>query len=162
LFPVVSYCALGGVARCCRTPISWLYPFIEIFSAVAALALWHDGVMWAGYGSLAMIGRMSAYGILLSGFIVATRTDLEALVVPRIVIAVMGVAGGLASVCGVLPVSGLASCLGSGVGYLSLWGLNYLSRRIVGQDGIGEFLGGQMLLVQHALVRQILRQRHAD
>jgi len=138
LFPVVSYCALGGVARCCRIPISWLYPFIEIFSAVAALALWHDALMWSGYGSLAMIGRMSAYGILLSGFIVATRTDLEALVVPRIVIAVMGVAGGLASVCGVLPVSVLASCLGAGVGYLSLWGLNYLSRRMVGQDGIGE------------------------
>ncbi len=138
LVPVVSYGMLRGIARCCRAPISWLYPIIEIFSAVAAVALWHDAVLWAGYGTPAMMGRMIAYGVLLSGFVVATRTDLQALVVPRIVIVCMGIAGGIAAVCGVLPVTFFASGVGALVGYGSLWGLNYLSVLMVGRDGIGE------------------------
>ncbi len=138
LAPVVSYCILRGTARCCRTSISLLYPVIELFSAVAALALWHDALLWPGFGTAAMIGRMVAYGILLSGFVVATRTDLQALVVPRIVIFVMGVAGGLAAVCDVLPVTLSASIIGAAVGYFSLWCLNYVSIRMTGRQGIGE------------------------
>ncbi len=138
LVPVASYCVLRGTSRCCKLPISFLYPFIEILSAVAAIAIWYDATMWGEPMTALLIGRVVAYSILMSGFVVATRTDLAALVVPRIVIFFMGIAGGIAAVCGMLPVSLLGSAVGVVIGYGSLWLLNYLSVRLTGREGIGE------------------------
>ncbi|MDQ5891009.1 MAG: leader peptidase (prepilin peptidase) / N-methyltransferase [Candidatus Dependentiae bacterium] len=138
LVPVVSYILLRGRCRTCLRSISCLYPFIELLCALAGVALWYDMCTMSALTMAELIGRAMAYGVLLSGFIIATRTDLEALVVPRFIIWMMGLAGGIGSLVGVLPVTGAASVVGALVGYGSLWLLNAASRRVMGRDGIGE------------------------
>jgi len=138
LVPVFSYILLGARCRSCKKPISFLYPFIECVTAIATAALWYDLYVFGAMTSLELMGRGVAYSLLLSGFIVATRTDLEALVVPRIVIWLMAAVGMIASIAGFLPVTVLASCCGAVVGYGSLWLLNYGSRVLTGREGIGE------------------------
>ena len=138
LIPVVSFCLLQGQSQCCRKPISWIYPVIEILGGVAGAALWYDMVVYGFVSPSELVMRGCAYGVLLSGFIVATRTDLQALVVPRIVIFGMALAGVAAGLLRVLPVTVMGSVVGGISGYFSLWLLNYASRRLIGQDGIGE------------------------
>ncbi len=138
LIPVVSYAVLRGRCRSCANTISILYPVIELLGAVAGVALWYDLTTMPAASMSELVGRGVVYSIVLSGFIIATRTDLEALVVPRIVIWGMGLVGSIAVVAGVLPVTVLASCIGSIVGYGSLWLLNVLSVRATGREGIGE------------------------
>ena len=138
LVPVFSYLVLGGRCRSCKRRISLLYPFIECFAAFAAAALWFDLYMFGASTVSELVGRGIAYGLFLSGFVIATRTDLEALVVPRVVIWGMALVAIVASVAGVLPVTMLASVLGAVIGYGSLWLLNYGSRIMAGRDGIGE------------------------
>ncbi len=138
LIPVVSYVVLRGRCRQCAQPISWLYPFIEVCGAVAGVAVWFDAYMIGAATEVELVGRAVAYGLLLSGFIVATRTDFEALVVPRVVILFLAVVGMVASVVEVLPVTMFASLLGALVGYGSLWALNKASLWFSGRQGIGE------------------------
>jgi leader peptidase (prepilin peptidase)/N-methyltransferase len=138
LVPVFSYIVLGGRCRSCKKPISFLYPFVECFTAIAAAALWFDLYVFGAITPFELLGRGVAYCLLLSGFIVATRTDLEALVVPRVIIWLMAAVGMIASVFGFLPVTVLASGIGAVVGYGSLWLLNYCSRVFTGREGIGE------------------------
>ena len=41
LVPVVSYMLLSGKCRYCRAPISWQYPFVEVFTACTFVVLLH-------------------------------------------------------------------------------------------------------------------------
>jgi len=138
LVPLFSYVLLGRQCRDCGQSISWLYPAVELLGALAGVALWYDLSLTPALPATELVGRGVAYAILLSGFIVATRTDLEALVVPRVVIVGMGVVGTMAAACSWLPVTILASIIGGVVGYGSLWLLNALSLRVTGREGIGE------------------------
>ena len=45
--PVLSWVALRGRCRYCRTPISWQYPLVELLTALAsALVAWRFGCSW--------------------------------------------------------------------------------------------------------------------
>jgi leader peptidase (prepilin peptidase)/N-methyltransferase len=138
LVPLVSYVVLAGKCRACGQPISWLYPFIECCGAVAAGAVWFDLYTMGAMTSAELWGRGVAYSLFLSGFVVATRTDLAALVVPRVVIWFMAAVGHVAALYAVLPVTMSASVIGAVLGYGSLWLLNYASRKLSGREGIGE------------------------
>jgi len=138
LIPVLSYLFLGGRCRQCHASISLLYPFIEVATAIAGLALWSD----LGWGyfvfEAADIWRATCYGVLLSGFIIAMRTDLEALVVPRVVTLLMALVG-IAGVCGgVLPIPPLQAAGGALLGYGGFWLLNRLAILFLGREGVGE------------------------
>ena len=137
--PLFSYLWLQGKCRSCNQSISWLYPFIEMVGGVAGLLLFSEYAASASILSTAVLsGRLVAYGLLLSGFMVGMRTDFEALVVPRVVIIGMGLVGLLAGVAGYLPVTLEGGLLGALLGYSSLWLLNMASRRFSGREGIGE------------------------
>lgn len=76
--------------------------------------------------------------VLLGGLLVGVRTDLEALVIPRIVLVALALVGLGAGLWGVLPVTLEGGVAGAALGYASLWVLNQFSRWLTGREGIGE------------------------
>ena len=65
--PVLSWLILHGTCRSCQQPISWLYPFIELVTAISLIAL---------YLSVPTI-YLPAYALFFSALIIIIRTDLE-------------------------------------------------------------------------------------
>ena len=51
--PLLSYAALRGRCRACRTPISWQYPLVEALTGVlSAVVMWRFGWGWPALGAL--------------------------------------------------------------------------------------------------------------
>ncbi len=120
LVPVLSWAALGGRCRGCRSPISWRYPLVELLTAL-------------GYGLLAILFPWSRVGVSLLGLcflftalLVIAFIDAETRTIPDSVV-LPGVALGLglglvnarsgASLSGLPSFSGALSgaLLGSGI-----------------------------------------------
>ncbi|WP_281887212.1 A24 family peptidase [Paenibacillus sp. YYML68] len=78
LVPVLSYVVLGGKCRYCRTPISWIYPFGELMTAVLfALMAWQLGPTPELLVGLFLAAVLSAI----------TVTDLKYMLIPDKIIA---------------------------------------------------------------------------
>src|SRR5690606_13178057 len=75
LIPVVSWLMLRGRCRTCNKPISFLYPLIEVITALIFLGLYFfiDPHYWV------------SYGLLFSALIVTIRTDAETMLISRAV-----------------------------------------------------------------------------
>ena len=74
LIPVLSFLSLKRKCRYCRRKISWIYPAVEILTAVAFLAYVH----FRNTYDVEVI-----YGlVLISGFIVIVFSDLLELIIP--------------------------------------------------------------------------------
>ncbi len=143
LFPVISWIILARKCRNCSEPISYLYPFIELLTAivftVTAFVYFHSSQVYLTLLSESQVwAHVIGYGLFLSALIVSVRTDLESMVIHRF--ASLGMvplgfilAAGDASLI-TLPQSVLAAV----IGYLALWLINqsfyFLTKRI----GIGE------------------------
>ena len=71
--PLLSFIILCGKCRYCKNPISWLYPFIELITLIAMLALLNsvDSHYWP------------AYFIFFSALIVTIRSDFESMLISR-------------------------------------------------------------------------------
>lgn len=126
LVPIVSFVAMGGRCRTCRAPIPRRYLLLELgalsVGAVAAVA---------DTGPLALAGAIFGWGLLAAAVI-----DGEHFWLPDQVTLPFGVLG-LVAAC-LVPELDLASALaGAAAGFLSLWLLAYLYRRIRGVDGLG-------------------------
>ena len=145
--PVLSYLVLGGRCRTCRTPISPVYPLVEIATSVAFVVM----VAELGWNPL-LVPRL----VLGCALIVLALIDLEHRILPN-VITVPGIVVGFAFSL-FLPPGWLASLLGilAGGGTLLLIAEGYY--RIRGEEGlgmgdvkmlamIGAFLGWQLMLV---------------
>ncbi|MGD1997365.1 MAG: prepilin peptidase [Candidatus Dependentiae bacterium] len=138
LVPLLSFVVLSGRCRYCRTTISYLYPALEVLSGLLALLIWlHSGEML--YPTLYhRIAHLFCYGMFASGLLVALRTDLEAMVTPRMVPIVLLPLGILNAMLGILPISVIASLSGCLFGYGFLWALNKVYIYLRGVQGIGE------------------------
>ncbi|MBT5014969.1 prepilin peptidase [bacterium] len=128
LIPVVSWTVLHGQCRHCKKPISWLYPFIELLTAVIFIALFYKIPMhyWLGYG------------IFFAALIISIRTDLETMLISRWVTIALIPIGVLFSFLGLLPISVLNSILGALLGYGILFGITKLFYLLTGKLGMGE------------------------
>lgn len=74
MIPVISFALIGGRSRCCRQPISWRYPLIEMLTAVGFACLtFQTGPKWHLLPQL----------ILFSGLMAASAIDLELRIVPN-------------------------------------------------------------------------------
>lgn len=139
LVPVFSYLFLKGRCRSCFNSISYLYPLIEICAAFAAVVVWYD------YQAVVLptphyaFARAASFSLLYSGLLVATRTDLDAMVIPRFVTAGLAGLGVLAAALGVLaPVTLKLSIIGGVIGYGLLWLLGHAYKKAAGRQGVGE------------------------
>jgi leader peptidase (prepilin peptidase)/N-methyltransferase len=145
--PVVSWVLLGGRCRTCRKPVSWMYPAVEIATALVFV------VTYLTYGLTLLSLVRVIFGCAL---IVLFVTDLQHKILPN-VITLPGIVIGL--MCSVfLPPGWVSSLIGILVGGGVLFAIAEVYYRVRGQEGlgmgdvkllamIGAFLGWKLVLL---------------
>jgi leader peptidase (prepilin peptidase) / N-methyltransferase len=128
LVPVISWFALRGTCRYCQQPISALYPFIELFTAISCTALLYR--VDAHY--------FPAYFLFATALIITIRTDLEFMLIPRVCSIYLVPIGVALSFFDLLPISWHESALGALIGYATLATIAYLYKKRTGITGMGE------------------------
>ncbi len=144
--PILSYAALGGKCRACRTPISIRYPIVEALTGVlSAFVAWHFGVTWQ-----ALFAMVFVWSLIALTFIDADTTLLpDDITLPLLWL------GLLLNAFGVF-IDLRSSVLGAVGGYLALWSVYWGFKLATGKEGmgygdfkllgaIGAWLGWQML-----------------
>ena len=125
--PLLSWLALRGRCRYCRSPISWQYPLVELLTALAsALVAWRLGYGWHLAAALPFTWTL----IAASGIDVRTQLLPDQLTLPLLWL------GLLASLVP-LFVSPPAAIIGAALGYLSLWSVFWLFKLSTGKEGMG-------------------------
>lgn len=128
--PVLSWIILRGQCYSCKDNISWIYPVMELVTAINAVFIWH-------YMPLGNLWSRAYYSIFTAALIISTTTDLHTMTIPQIAslwIAPIGIA---TAALGLLKITLLQSIIGSILGYLSLWSINFIFKKIRRIDGIG-------------------------
>ena len=125
--PLLSWLALRGRCRKCKTPISIQYPAVELLTMLAVVAcVWRFGFGWQGFGAS-----------LLSCFLIAgAGIDLRTKYLPDQITLVLMWLGLIASV-DTLFVPAKEAIAGAVLGYVSLFSVNWLFRQIRGKTGMG-------------------------
>src|SRR6185503_16026163 len=122
--PVVSYLVLGGKCRNCRTPISAIYPAVEIVTAIAFVL--------QGY-VIGMDGPLLAARLVFTAMlIVLFGTDLHTMRLPN-VITYPGIVLGLALSL-FLPPGVVASVIGAAVGAAIPWTIRWVWYQMKGVE----------------------------
>lgn len=129
--PVLSWLALRGRCRNCRTPISIQYPAVELLTMLLVVAcVWRFGFGWQGFGA----SLLSCYLIAAAGI------DWREKLLPDQLTLVLLWLGLVASVDN-LFVPAKAAIAGAVLGYLSLWSVNWVFKQLRGKTGMaaGDF-----------------------
>ncbi len=134
--PVISWLFLKGRCRYCKKRISYLYPFIEILTAVLMTALFFRIFEYGFY--LNSIFSFASHFLFFSALIVAVRTDLQDLVIPQMFSIWLVPAGLVFAHLGFLKIIFLQSLFGAMVGYGILWIVAFLFKFFTKKDGLGE------------------------
>jgi leader peptidase (prepilin peptidase)/N-methyltransferase len=125
--PLLSWLALRGKCRTCKTPISVQYPLVEALTAVlfvACVARWGFG--WQGFGALVF----TAFLVALSGIDLRTRLLPDQLTLPLMWLGLIAAADNL-----YMPAK--PALLGAMAGYLSLWSVYWVFKQLTGKEGMG-------------------------
>lgn len=146
--PVLSYLVLGGKCRNCRTPISALYPSVEIVTAVAFVL--------QGY-FVGMDGPLLAARLVFTAMlIVLFGTDLQTMRLPNVITYPGIMLGLLLSLF--LPPGFVPALIGAAIGAAIPWVIRWAWYRATGVEAmglgdvkmlamIGAFLGWQQVWV---------------
>ncbi|WP_141455699.1 A24 family peptidase [Pseudoxanthomonas sp. z9] len=125
--PLVSWLALRGKCRHCKTPISVQYPLVELLTALLVVAsVWRFGFGWQGFGA----SLLSCFLVALSGIDLRTRLLPDQLTLPLMWL------GLIASLENLYMVP-KAAVLGAIAGYVSLWSVWWLFKQLTGKEGMG-------------------------
>ncbi len=125
--PLVSWLALRGKCRYCKTPISVQYPLVELLTALLVVAsVWRFGFGWQGFGA----ALLSCFLVALSGIDLRTRLLPDQLTLPLMWL------GLIASLENLYMVP-KAAVLGAIAGYVSLWSVWWLFKQLTGKEGMG-------------------------
>jgi len=125
--PLVSWLALRGRCRYCKTKISWQYPLVELLTALASAAMaWKFGFGWPLAAGLVFTWVL----IAASGIDVRTQLLPDQLTLPLLWV------GLLLSLVPVF-VSADTAIIGAAAGYLSLWTVFWAFKLITGKEGMG-------------------------
>ena len=126
--PVFSWLLLCGKCRTCKKPISFLYPFIEILTAII-LSLLYLFIPYYYFFS---------YFVFFSALIVTIRSDLETMLISRFMTLYLAPVGICLSAYALLPLSIKESICGAIFGYFFLCSINGIFKRWRNIDGIGQ------------------------
>ena len=135
--PVVSYFMLRGKCTKCKTSISILYPLIELLTGITFAALFYKFNLEQIPVSLSSI-------FFISALLIATRSDLEAMVIPQLFTLYLIPIGIGCSYFGWTQIPPQESALSALSAYSFLWGVSKLFKLIKKQEGLG--LGDAELL----------------
>ena len=125
--PLLSFLALRGRCRYCKTPISWQYPLVEFLSAAACVVLaWKFGFGWH------LLAALVFTWVLLAAAGIDARTQLlpDQLTLPLLWL-------GLLIALVPLFVDAPTAILGAAIGWLSLWLVFWLFKLMTGKEGMG-------------------------
>ena len=125
--PLLSWLALRGKCRKCRTAISLQYPLVEALTGIlSAAVVWHFGIGWAALAALVATWMLVA----AAGIDVRTQLLPDQLTLPLLWFGLL---------CALQPlfVPAPAAILGAAVGYLSLWSVYWLFKLVTGREGMG-------------------------
>lgn len=145
--PLLSYIALGGKCRSCKTLISAQYPVVELCMAVLSLAL---------YNRFGISFELFFYFLFLAALLVIIFIDIHHQIIPDVISLpgiIIGFAGSFFNPLVSWHQSGLGILVGGGILYAIAFGYYLLTKRD-GMGGgdikllamIGAFLGWQSLL----------------
>ncbi len=126
--PLLSFIFLKGQCRSCKEPISWLYPATELTTALLAVGLYNNYSEPYAY---------AAYGLFFTGLLAATRTDLEAMLIPQLFSLGLIPVGLMAAWLGIIEISLLESMLGALCGYGILWAIAKTFLLLTKREGMG-------------------------
>jgi leader peptidase (prepilin peptidase)/N-methyltransferase len=128
LIPVVSWFALRGKCLHCKKTISWLYPFIEMFTAFIL------------YCMVTKLPTQSwiAYTILFSALIVTIRSDLETMLISRFVTVLLIPVAFFLGVFDLLPITFWQSIAGALTGYFFLYMIGWIYYACTKRVGMGQ------------------------
>ncbi|MDO4641382.1 MAG: A24 family peptidase [Neisseria sp.] len=125
--PIVSYLLLRGKCNHCNTPISLRYPLVELLTAILfGIVAYQYGWSWLTLGGLVLTAMLVALTFIDAD----TQYLPDSLTLPLIW---LGLIYNLNSEF--VPLK--QAVLGAIVGYVSLWLLNYIFKKIRGIDGMG-------------------------
>lgn len=117
-------------ARCrhCLQSISILYPFIELLTllSIGALYLLIPAIFWF------------PYTFFFATLIVSIRTDLEHMLISRMMTLYLVPIGFILSFFELLPITPFESALGAIIGFGFLYSINHLFYALTNKQGIGE------------------------
>lgn len=146
--PVLSYAALRGKCRACKTPISWMYPVVELLTGTLFLG------SWLAFGLTPLALKWAAFSAIM---VVLVFTDLRERILPDAV-NYTGLAIGLVVSLFVPPADGSAlwltskvfayppptpavslidALLGAALGSSLLWIVGEAYFRMRGREGMG-------------------------
>lgn len=145
--PVVSWIVLRGRCRTCRAPVSWMYPIVEIVTAL---------IFVSSYVLYGFTPTAAVRGVFACALIVLFVTDLQHHILPNI-ITVPGIAIGFVLSL-FLPPGWRDSLIGIAVGGGTLFAIAEAYYRVRDQEGlgmgdvkllgmIGAFLGWKLVLL---------------
>ena len=127
LIPLFSWIFLRGRCAFCATPISWLYPTVELLSGTVLTLL---------YASQPCV-TFAIYFIFVSALLVTFRTDIEHQLILNCMSQGIIPLGLFASATHLIPLSILDSVLGILFGFGILWIVKTVFWHIKKQEGLG-------------------------
>jgi leader peptidase (prepilin peptidase) / N-methyltransferase len=126
LVPFFSWLFLKGRCSSCKKPISWLYPFIELITALSLTALFNSVALY----------YFPFYSFFFSLLIITIRTDLEAFAILNLISYCIPL-GWIGSLFNFLPLSLVESLSASLLGYGSLWLIRFIFLKLKNKEGLG-------------------------
>ena len=125
--PVVSWLLLRGRCANCHNPISPRYPIIEAITALLSLVVAiHFGVTWTTLAALLLTWSLIALSMI----------DFDVQLLPdNITLPLLWL--GLLLSLGSLFADPRSAIIGAVAGYLSLWSVYQLFKRLTGKEGMG-------------------------
>jgi len=125
--PVLSYMLLGGKCSTCKTAISIRYPVIEVLSGILALfCAWHFG-----FGLQALLAIFFSWALLTLSVI-----DIDHQLLPDDITLPFLWLGILANIFGLFT-DIYSSLFGVMAGYLILWTVYIVFKKLTGKEGMG-------------------------
>ena len=125
--PLLSWLALRGRCRYCKTPISAQYPLVETLTLIAsALIAWKFGLSAQMFAGLLLTWTL----IAAAGIDARTQLLPDQLTVPLM---------WLGLIISLFPifVDPTSAIIGAAIGYLSLWSVFWLFKLVTGKEGMG-------------------------
>jgi leader peptidase (prepilin peptidase)/N-methyltransferase len=126
--PLLSYLALGGRCRSCKTQISMQYPLVEASAAVLTVICLH------AFGPSMAFLLASALSLTLLSL---AAIDIRTLLLPDDIVLPLLWFGLGANAIGGYFANPASAVLGAILGYLSLWVVYHLFRLLTGKEGMG-------------------------
>lgn len=125
--PLISYLALRGKCRQCKTPISMRYPLVEALTGtLVGLVSWKFG-----YGSLAVFAWIFTFALIALTFI-----DFDTQLLPDDITLPLLWLGLLFNLnTGFTDIK--SALIGAMAGYLILWSIYWLFKLVTGKEGMG-------------------------